>query len=103
VELDFGALDVRDGAAIERALGALPRLDVVVNAAGIIRRDAEHDPETFAEVLAVNLAGTMRVCAAAKAQLVDAGGCVVNLASMLSFFGAPRAPGYSASKGGVAH
>jgi NAD(P)-dependent dehydrogenase (short-subunit alcohol dehydrogenase family) len=44
----------------------------------------------------------MRVCSAAKAKLVEAQGCMVNLASMLSFFGAPRAPGYSASKGGVA-
>lgn len=102
VELDFAPLDVRDDAAVGRVLAGLPRLDVVVNAAGVIRRDAEHDPEIFAEVLAVNLAGTMRVCAAAKAKLVEAQGCVVNLASMLSFFGAPRAPGYSASKGGVA-
>ena len=33
---------------------------------------------------------------------MEAGGCVVTLASMLSFFGSPRAPAYSASKGGVA-
>jgi NAD(P)-dependent dehydrogenase (short-subunit alcohol dehydrogenase family) len=30
-----------------------------------------------------------------------AGGCVVNVASMLSFRGGPAVPGYSASKGGV--
>src|SRR6185312_12522931 len=33
--------------------------------------------------------------------LALARGSVVNLASMLTFFGAPRAPGYSASKGGI--
>jgi NAD(P)-dependent dehydrogenase (short-subunit alcohol dehydrogenase family) len=43
----------------------------------------------------------MRACAASKPKLVEAGGCVVNMASMLTFFGGPRAPAYSASKGGV--
>jgi NAD(P)-dependent dehydrogenase (short-subunit alcohol dehydrogenase family) len=67
----------------------------------MIRRDAEHDPEVFADVIAVNLTGTMRVSSAAKAKLTAAGGSVVNLASMLTFFGAPRGPAYSASKGGI--
>lgn len=101
-DLAFAALDVRDEHAITRVLEDFERLDVVVNAAGIIRRDAEHDPTVFADVLAVNLTGTMRVCAAARPKLAEAKGSVVNLASMLSFFGAPRAPAYSASKGGVA-
>jgi NAD(P)-dependent dehydrogenase (short-subunit alcohol dehydrogenase family) len=95
----FRRLDVRDGAAIGALVG---RLDVVVNAAGVIRRDVEHDPEVFAEVVAINLTGTMRVCAAAKPKLIASGGSVVNMASMLAFFGGPRVPGYSASKGGIA-
>jgi len=69
--------------------------------AHVIRRDVEHDPEVFADVIAINLTGTMRVCAAAKARLHDAGGSVVNIASMLTFFGGPRVPAYSASKGGI--
>jgi hypothetical protein len=40
----------------------------------------------------------MSVTAAAYGKLALARGSVVNLASMLTFFGAPRAPGYSASK-----
>jgi NAD(P)-dependent dehydrogenase (short-subunit alcohol dehydrogenase family) len=101
-EMDFAVLDVRDDQAIERLVSMLERVDVLVNAAGVIRRDAEHDPAVFADVLAINLVGTMRVSAAAKDKLAQAQGSVVNLASMLSFFGAPRAPAYSASKGGVA-
>jgi NAD(P)-dependent dehydrogenase (short-subunit alcohol dehydrogenase family) len=97
----FERLDVRDGATTSALMGRLPRLDVVVNAAGVIRRDLEHDPESFAEVVAINLTGTMRVCHAAKAKLAAGGGSVVNLASMLTFFGGARVPGYSASKGGI--
>ena len=98
----FARLDVRDPAAVADQIASLPRLDILVNAAGVIRRDAEHDPDVFADVIAINLTGTMQVCAAARPKLAAARGCVVKVASMLSFFGAPRAPGYSASKGGVA-
>lgn len=97
----FEQLDVRDALAIGALIERLPRLDVVVNAAGVIRRDVEHDPEVFADVIAINLTGTMRVCHAAKAKLAAAQGAVVNLASMLTFFGGPRVPAYSASKGGI--
>jgi NAD(P)-dependent dehydrogenase (short-subunit alcohol dehydrogenase family) len=98
----FSALDVRNLEAIAAFMGAPARLEVLVNAAGVIRRDAEHEPPTFADVLDINLTGTMRVCHAAKPKLASARGCVINLASMLSFFGSPRAPAYSASKGGIA-
>ena len=97
----FAVLDVRDEVAIRAALGELDRVDIVVNAAGVICRDAEHDPDIFADVIAINLTGTMRVCAAAHEKLAQAQGCVVNLASMLTFFGGPRVPAYSASKGGI--
>jgi NAD(P)-dependent dehydrogenase (short-subunit alcohol dehydrogenase family) len=95
------AADIRRAEPVAELFAHLPRLDVLVNAAGVIRRDAEHDPDVFADVLAINLTGTMRACAAAKPKLVEAGGCVVNMASMLTFFGGPRVPAYSASKGGV--
>lgn len=97
----FALLDVRDASAIEALVEPLDSVAVLVNAAGIIRRDLEHDPEVFADVLAINLTGAMRVCAAAKPKLAAAGGCVVNVASMLTFFGGPRVPAYSASKGGI--
>jgi NAD(P)-dependent dehydrogenase (short-subunit alcohol dehydrogenase family) len=95
-------LDVRDSAAVDACIATLPTLDVLVNCAGVLRRGSELDPEVFAEVVDINLNGTMRTCAAARAKLRDSGGSIVNTASMLSFFGGALVPGYSASKGGVA-
>ncbi len=96
-------LDVRSKAAVDALVGGMPALDFLVNCAGTIRRGAEHDPEVFEDVVDINLTGTMRLCAAARAKLAASGaGAIVNTASMLSFFGGGLVPGYSASKGGVA-
>ncbi len=100
--LKVAALDVTDSMAVESVVGQLDRLDVLVNAAGMIRRGEEHDLAVFQRVLDVNLTGTMRVSMAARERLAAAGGCVVNVASMLSFFGGGLVPAYSASKGGIA-
>jgi NAD(P)-dependent dehydrogenase (short-subunit alcohol dehydrogenase family) len=95
-------LDVRDGTAVETLMAGLGTLDVLVNCAGVIRRGAEHDPAVFAEVIDINLTGSMRCCSAARPLLARRQGCIVNTASMLSFFGGGLVPGYSASKGGIA-
>ncbi len=94
-------LDVRDADAVSNRVSELGELDVVVNCAGVIRRGAEHSPDVFADVIDINLNGTMRVCAAAREGLKARRGCIVNIASMLSFFGGGLVPAYSASKGGV--
>ena len=101
---DAVPLDVRDDAAIRALVDDLPRLDVLVNCAGVIRRGDEHDPDVFADVVDINLTGTMRCCAIARPKLRRAGGGgrIVNTASMLSFQAGGLVPGYSASKGGVA-
>ena len=98
----FRVLDVRQGADVRALVGEFPALDVLVNCAGVIRREAELDPEVFAQTVDINLNGTMRVCAAAREGLKARKGCIINTASMLSFFGGGLVPGYSASKGGVA-
>jgi len=100
--LQTALLDVRNAAEIASLVTSLPALHHVVNCAGVIRRGAEHDPEVFADIIDINLTGTMRICAAARAKLTDAKGTIVNTASVLSFFGGGLVPGYAASKGGVA-
>ena len=95
-------LDVRQMDAVQALMDGLAQLDVLVNCAGVIRRVDEHDPEVFAQVLDINLQGTMRTCSAARPLLAKSKGSIVNTASMLSFFGGGLVPAYSASKGGVA-
>lgn len=96
------ALDVTDDAAVQKLVAGLPALDILVNAAGIIRRDEEFQIDVFTHVLDINLTGTMRLCTAARPLLASSRGCIVNVASMLSFFGGARVPAYSASKGAIA-
>lgn len=95
-------LDVRDIDAVEATIGSIEKLDCLVNCAGIIRRGEELDPSVFAQVIDINLTGTMRCCAAARPALTNsASPAILNIASMLSYFGGGLVPGYSASKGGI--
>ena len=94
-------VDITDPAAVNQLVANLSCLDIVVNAAGIIQRDREFDLDVFEQVLNVNLTGAMRVSMAAYPKLRISRGCIVNIASMLSFFGGARVPAYSASKGGI--
>ncbi|MDU8911903.1 SDR family NAD(P)-dependent oxidoreductase [Aestuariicoccus sp. MJ-SS9] len=95
-------LDVTDQSSVDAAFAGLTQLDALVNCAGILLRGEEYDIDVFARVLDVNLTGTMRCCLAAHSLLAKTGGAIVNTASMLSTFGGPLVPAYSASKGGVA-
>jgi NAD(P)-dependent dehydrogenase (short-subunit alcohol dehydrogenase family) len=100
--VDVEIVDVADSQAIVQLFDKIPAVHVLVNAAGIIRREDEFSLDVFTHVLDVNLTGVMRACMAARAKLAKTNGSIVNIASMLSFFGGPRAPAYSASKGGIA-
>ena len=95
-------LDVTDQASVDALLGDMDQLDGLINCAGILMRGAEYDIDKFQKVVDVNLVGTMRMCLDCHEMLATSGGAIVNTASMLSFFGGPQVPGYSASKGGVA-
>lgn len=95
------AADVRSDADCASILGGLDRLDVLVTAAGILRRDDEHQLDVFQEVLDVNLVGTARYAFGARDLLAASRGVIITIASMLSYFGDRRVPAYAASKGGV--
>ena len=101
-DIDLRLLDVTDNSSVNTLFSGLEKLDALVNCAGILQRDAEYDIEVFQRVIDVNLTGTMRCCVAAQPLLAKSKGAIVNTASMLSTFGGPLVPAYSASKGGVA-
>ena len=93
--------DVTRQGDIEAAIAACAdRLDIVVNAAGIIVID---DPETIADgdwerTFAINVTGAMAVCRAALPLLKRNGGAIVNIASVAAFNGGPGMASYSAAK-----
>ena len=96
-------LDVRDAAAIAQCIAALPRLDILVNCAGIIRRGARARSGDLRRSRSTSIStARCALCAAARSRLRETRGCIVNTCSVYSFFGGPHAPGYTASKGGVA-
>ena len=80
-------------------------LDILVNAHGIQRR---HQPEEFPlsdwdDVISVNLSSVFVLCQEAGRVMLPKGrGKIINIASMISFFGGQTIPAYAASKGGVA-
>jgi 2-deoxy-D-gluconate 3-dehydrogenase len=81
-------------------------VDILVNNAGIIRRaDAiDFTEKDWDEVIDVNLKAVFFLSQAfARAAFArDAGGAIVNIASLLAFQGGIRIPSYTAAKHGVA-
>ncbi|MDP3321079.1 MAG: SDR family NAD(P)-dependent oxidoreductase, partial [Bosea sp. (in: a-proteobacteria)] len=95
-------LDVTKDAEVAAIVAGCPRLDALVNCAGMIQRGGkEFEIEAFRLTIDVNLTGTMRMCVAAKDKLAASRGAIVNIASMLTFHGSAFAPGYAASKGAI--
>jgi NAD(P)-dependent dehydrogenase (short-subunit alcohol dehydrogenase family) len=91
-------LDVTDGAQLARAAGAVARLDVLVNNAGVAIYDDLSDPEIIERHFAVNLFGTLRVTRTFLPQLTRAKGAIVNNLSLTSIAPLPIIPAYSISK-----
>jgi 2-deoxy-D-gluconate 3-dehydrogenase len=80
-------------------------IDILVNNAGIIRRASllEHTEKDWDDVIQINLKTVFFLCQAAARYFVpQKSGKIINIASMLSFQGGIRVPGYTASKSGVA-
>ena len=99
--IEFCSLDVLDETSIKKKIEKIDYINVLINAAGTIARNKELQPHVFSQVVDVNLNGTMRVCSEARRLLSKSKGSIINIASMLSYFGGGVVPGYSASKGGI--
>jgi NAD(P)-dependent dehydrogenase (short-subunit alcohol dehydrogenase family) len=97
----FELLDVRDRAGIDAFIGKLDALDVLVNAAGIVKPDEEFNEDAYMEVIDVNMNSQMRLSMAALPLLKASRGSIINTASMLSYLADDRVPAYCASKTGV--
>ncbi|MGV8982842.1 SDR family NAD(P)-dependent oxidoreductase [Clostridium sp.] len=88
--------------AIEKLEGTL---DIIVNSAGIQRRNKceEFTLQDWDDVININLTAVFSLCQMAGIKMLEKGkGKIINIASMLSFFGGYTVPAYAASKGGVA-
>jgi 2-deoxy-D-gluconate 3-dehydrogenase len=99
---DMAALDDAGAAAlIAEAEERLGPLDILVNNAGIIRRSEaiEHPLADWRDVMATNLDAVFLLSqAAARGMAERRRGRIVNIASVLSFQGGIRVPGYAAAK-----
>jgi len=98
-------IDVTDREALDRQAATLPRLDVLINAAGVLTENKPVDqlhPDDFRTNFEVNVLGTLNACQAFAGPLRAAGGAVVNVASQAALVSLPQQAAYTTSKGAVA-
>jgi NAD(P)-dependent dehydrogenase (short-subunit alcohol dehydrogenase family) len=92
-------------ALVNGAVAEFGRLDVLVNDAGVSggsRRLHELDIDAWDRTIAINLRGTFLCARAAIPHLLQRPrSAMINIASTYGIIGAPLAPSYCASKGGI--
>lgn len=101
-------VDISDEASVKEKIGGalsqVDRLDVLVNAAGILRSEHTHKTslDLWNRILAVNLTGTFLVTRECLPMLLASGrGVVINFSSTSASFAHPYMAAYAASKGGI--
>ena len=97
----YEQLDVRDDAAVEALAARVSQLDVLIHCAGRVAPFEEYKTEVFKDILDIHLVGNLRFANAFRPHLKASKGCLINIASMYSYFGSPRVPAYSAAKTAV--
>jgi len=96
--------DVADSAFVQSTVAALPKLDIVLTAAGmsIGKKLADTSEEEWDRVFAVNAKGTfLWVRAALPKMIAGGGGSIVTVASQVALSGGRGSASYAASKGAV--
>ena len=99
--------DLLDGAGVERLMAAVPRswhgLDVLVNCVGGARpaQFGDLDPADWTHCLTLNVTVPFLVMRATLPMLQNAGGSVVNLASVAAMTGGAFGAHYAAAKAAV--
>jgi NAD(P)-dependent dehydrogenase (short-subunit alcohol dehydrogenase family) len=91
-------LDVTNTTQIERAVGAVEAIDVLINNAGVDLHGDLSDREAIQQHLAVNLFGTYGVTQAFLPLLTRSRGAIVNVLSLAAVAAVPFDPTYSISK-----
>jgi len=101
-------LDVEDAVSIDSVAASLPRLDVLVNNAGLALPSIgldEYRPEIFERAISMHLTGAYRMAHRCIDKIavsrLPGGGSIVGIASMASYFGIEVVPGYGAAKTGL--
>lgn len=90
--------------AVTEAAERYGRLDILVNAAGIMvrKKAVDTDDDVWQRVARVNLDGTFYMCRAALNHMKEnGGGSIVNFSSIWGLWAGANSAAYSASKGGV--
>lgn len=100
-QIRYETLDVRDDAGVEALAHRVDDLDVVIHCAGRLQRWDEYKPEIFKDILDIHLVGNLRLANAFRPHMKRSKGCLINIGSMYSFFGAPQVPAYAAAKTAV--
>ena len=100
--ITYQKLDVTDRAAVDNLFAALPKLDLLVNNAGLAgSQDNDPDDALWHAILATNLTAAWYCSRAALTRLPDRTGRIVNIASVLGLRGVPDQPAYVAAKHGL--
>jgi NAD(P)-dependent dehydrogenase (short-subunit alcohol dehydrogenase family) len=94
----FEPLDVTSDEAVLALSKKIDTLDVLIHCAGKLQRWEEHQPEVFRQIVDIHLFGNVRLAAAFRPHLKKTRGCLINIGSMYSYFGAPQVPAYAAAK-----
>jgi NAD(P)-dependent dehydrogenase (short-subunit alcohol dehydrogenase family) len=92
------ALDVTNAEQIQRAVGEVSSLDILINNAGISIPDDLSEHAVIEQHLAVNLFGSLNVSRAFLPLLKRSKGTIVNNISTVALAPLPIIPGYSISK-----